>query len=222
MSENGTDRELVLGNKQLLAIFFVAALLCGVFFAVGYVVGGNSAKSAGSVVADSSTATPVEGKRDEPSGVAPVSDPVAATNSAGASDTAGSIPDSKMSDNPAATGSTPPVSNTAQAAPAPAPPPQSAPAAKTAPAPAASAPMALSIPQSGASYVQVAAQTRPAADTVASSLRERGWPTILAESSKADRVEILVGPYRDGVALADAKRKLIDLGFSQAFVHKQQ
>src|SRR6185312_5633795 len=101
MSENGTDRELVLGNKQLLAIFFVAALLCGVFFAVGYVVGGNSAKSTGSVVADSSTATPVEGKRDEPSGVAPVSDPVAATNPAGASDTAGSIPDSKMSDNPA-------------------------------------------------------------------------------------------------------------------------
>src|SRR3569833_2346743 len=140
MSENGTDRELVLGNKQLLAIFFVAALLCGVFFAVGYVVGGNSAKSTGSVVADSSTAAP--------------------------------------------------------------------------------AALALSVPETGASFVQVAAQTRPAADTVANSLRERGWPTILAESSKPDRVEILVGPYRDGVALADAKRKLIDLGFSQAFVHK--
>jgi hypothetical protein len=82
--------------------------------------------------------------------------------------------------------------------------------------------MALSVPETGASYVQVAAQTRPAADTVANSLRERGWPAILAESSKPDRVEILVGPYRDGVALADAKRKLIDLGFSQAFVHKQQ
>ena len=31
MQDNGGERELVLGNKQLLAIFFVAALLCGVF-----------------------------------------------------------------------------------------------------------------------------------------------------------------------------------------------
>jgi len=219
MSENGTDRELVLGNKQLLAIFFVAALLCGVFFAVGYVVGGNSAKSTGSVVADSSTATPVEGKRDEPAGVAPVSDAMAATSAAHGADNAGTDPDSKMSDNPAAAGSTPPPSGNAQAAAAPA---QYVPRAKAAPAPSAPAALALSVPETGASYVQVAAQTRPAADTVANSLRERGWPTILAESSKPDRVEILVGPYRDGVALADAKRKLIDLGFSQAFVHKQQ
>ncbi|HEY4087393.1 MAG TPA: hypothetical protein VGM43_15720 [Bryobacteraceae bacterium] len=221
MSENGNDRELVLGNKQLLAIFFVAALLCGVFFAVGYVVGGNSAKSTGSTVADSSTATPVEGKRDEPTGVAPVSDAMAATSAPAASDNAGAASgvDSKMSDNPAAAGSAPPPSTSAQAVAAPA---QYVPPAKAAPVHATSAPMALSVPETGASYVQVAAQTRPAADTVANSLRERGWPTILAESSKADRVEILVGPYRDGVALADAKRKLIDLGFSQAFVHKQQ
>ena len=217
MSENGTDRELVLGNKQLLAIFFVAALLCGVFFAVGYVVGGNSAKSTESVLADSSTATPVEGKRDEPSGVAPVSDAMAATSAPAAESAA--VPDSKMSDNPAAAGSAPPPSASAQGVAAPA---QYVPPAKAAPAPSRSAPLALSVPETGASYVQVAAQTRPAADTVANSLRERGWPAILAESSKPDRVEILVGPYRDGVALADAKRKLIDLGFSQAFVHKQQ
>src|SRR3569833_240545 len=215
MSENGTDRELVLGNKQLLAIFFVAALLCGVFFAVGYVVGGNSAKSTESALADSSTATPVEGKRDDPSGVAPVSDAMAATSAPAAESAA--VPDSKMSDNPAAAGSAPPPSDYARAVSAPA---QYVHPATAAPAPSRSAPLALSVPESLASYVLVAAQTRPAADTVANSLRERGWPAILAESSKPDRVEILVGPYRDGVALADAKRKLIDLGFSQAFVHK--
>src|SRR6185312_248302 len=121
MNESGTDRELVLGNKQLLAIFFVAALLCGVFFAVGYVVGGNSVKSAGSVVADSSTATPVEGKRDEPSGVAPVSEAMAATSATGAPDNAGATSgvEPKMSDNPAAAGSTPPPSTSAQAVAAP-------------------------------------------------------------------------------------------------------
>jgi len=224
MTETASDRELVLGNKQLLAIFFVGALLCGVFFAVGYVVGGNSAKATGSVIADSSTAVPVEGKRDEPAGFAPVSDAMAATSASGASDATGggSAPQSRMSENAAAAGSTPPPSTSDQAAAMPAPPPsQTAPATKTAPARASSAPMELSIPEKGASYVQVAAQTRPFADRVASDLRDRGWPTILAESSKPDRVEILVGPYRDGVALADAKRKLIDLGFGGAFVHKQ-
>jgi hypothetical protein len=81
--------------------------------------------------------------------------------------------------------------------------------------------MSISVPERGASYIQVAAQTRPTADNTARTLARAGWPTILAESSKPEWVEILVGPYRDGVALADAKRKLVALGFSQAFVHKQ-
>src|SRR6185312_3547601 len=93
---------------------------------------------------------------------------------------------------------------------------QNTPVAKTAPPPAASAPMGLSVPEKGASYIQVAAQMRPAADATAKTLARAGWPTILAESSKPDWVEILVGPFRDGVTLADAKRKLIDQGFSAA------
>ena len=81
--------------------------------------------------------------------------------------------------------------------------------------------MPLSVPEKGLSYVQVAAQARPAAESTAKTLARAGWPTILAESPKPDWVEILVGPYRDGVALADAKRKLIEAGFAGAFVHKQ-
>ena len=76
MSENGSDRELVLGNKQLLAIFFVAALLCGVFFAVGYVVGGNSAKNGSASVSDPGAGQTTEGKRDEPQASASVTQPV--------------------------------------------------------------------------------------------------------------------------------------------------
>ena len=38
-NDNHGERELVLGNRQLLRIFFVAILLCGVFFEMGYVVG---------------------------------------------------------------------------------------------------------------------------------------------------------------------------------------
>lgn len=35
--------ELVLGNKQLLSLLFVVVVLLGIFFAMGYVVGKNSA-----------------------------------------------------------------------------------------------------------------------------------------------------------------------------------
>ena len=42
------EREILLGNKQLLGIFFVLAVLFGVFFTAGYMVGrnGSAKKSA--------------------------------------------------------------------------------------------------------------------------------------------------------------------------------
>ena len=36
MTETGGDKELVIGNKQLISLFFVVVALCGVFFAMGY------------------------------------------------------------------------------------------------------------------------------------------------------------------------------------------
>src|ERR1700733_1436818 len=41
-NEDG-EFELVLGNKQLLSMFFVVVILLGVFFVMGYIVGRNSA-----------------------------------------------------------------------------------------------------------------------------------------------------------------------------------
>ncbi len=41
-NEDG-EFELVLGNKQLLSMFFVVVVLLGVFFVMGYIVGRNSA-----------------------------------------------------------------------------------------------------------------------------------------------------------------------------------
>ncbi len=44
MSKNETGEfELVLGNKQLLSVFFIVVILLGVFFTMGYIVGRNSA-----------------------------------------------------------------------------------------------------------------------------------------------------------------------------------
>src|SRR5208337_2546512 len=46
MAEMDGEKELVLGNKQLISLFFVVVALCGVFFALGYMMGGNRNKPA--------------------------------------------------------------------------------------------------------------------------------------------------------------------------------
>src|SRR3954452_21067648 len=72
--------ELILGNKQLLSVFFIVVILLGVFFTMGYIVGRNSG-SAGTLeagtrvkptVVDSPGAAP-------PTGVTPATEPVAET-----------------------------------------------------------------------------------------------------------------------------------------------
>ena len=53
--------ELVLENRQVLGLFFAIALLCGIFFALGYVVGRNTATPAATVAeADSGMTQPGE------------------------------------------------------------------------------------------------------------------------------------------------------------------
>ena len=40
------DFELILGNTQLLSVFFIVVVLLGIFFTMGYIVGRNSAPEA--------------------------------------------------------------------------------------------------------------------------------------------------------------------------------
>ena len=210
------ERELVLGNKQLLGIFFVATLLCGVFFAMGYVVGGNSAKSAVAAATGDTAATPAGGQRDEPSALQSAQQTTAASQPAadtGANPTGGDSgaqlpgPEPVLKDNPAAQ---PPASAPVAAVPVPA-----TPAPKTAtllPATSTAATVYVSVPEKGARYWQVTATQRPAADALVQSLRDRHLPAILAESSVPKLYEVLVGPYRSDLTLADAKKKLTEIG----------
>src|SRR5690242_3324993 len=58
-SSNNSETEILLGNKHLLGIFFVIAILLGVAFTGGYMVGRNSAeKSAEKSTARASGGTP--------------------------------------------------------------------------------------------------------------------------------------------------------------------
>ncbi len=50
--------ELILGNRQLLSVFFIVVILLGVFFTMGYIVGRNS----GTLTADVAATPAPEGK----------------------------------------------------------------------------------------------------------------------------------------------------------------
>src|SRR6266852_3839330 len=51
--------ELILGNRQLLSVFFIVVILLGVFFTMGYIVGRNSAPIASDAVNSRTVAVPV-------------------------------------------------------------------------------------------------------------------------------------------------------------------
>lgn len=223
MQDNGGERELVLGNKQLLAIFFVAALLCGVFFAVGYVVGGNSAKAgAAALVADGSSASASDGKHEEPQPTTETSSPPsqAANQTSASTDGSGTLPAAEpmVSNNPAAAGAQPSAIPPAPVPVAPAPKPvaQTPPAARPETAASKSAPtgVPISVPEAGTSYWQIQAIERPQADALVKALREARLPAILAESPKSGLYRVLVGPYRSQLTLSDAKKKLTALGYA--------
>ncbi|HXJ38743.1 MAG TPA: SPOR domain-containing protein [Bryobacteraceae bacterium] len=206
------EKELVLGNKQLISLFFVAAALCGVFFAMGYMMGRNTTKPSGSAVGtvDGQADMRPEGQRSQPE---PPRDE----------------PQQLLSSSPSTGVETHPALDTTPTAAAPPPVeakaletrPVETRATETKPAKADRDPLPVSSPETGASYLQVAALPRPEAESMLRTMREQHLPVMMALSSKEGFYRVLVGPYHQTVQLSEAKSKLKALGFSNAFVQKQ-
>ena len=198
MKNNETGEfELTLGNKQLLSGFFIIVILFAVFFIMGFMVGRNSAP-----------VPPYAGNREQaPAGTRPAAAPA-----------------------PAPAESTPPAATEApkeeRANPSPSEAPPAAQPAAPSPAPqtvarteaSAPAPAAPAEPAPGEIYLQVTAVKPEVAETVAQTLKEKGFPTSLSPGPSG-RTRVLVGPYTDRGKLGAAKAELERLGFSP-FVKK--
>lgn len=65
----------------------------------------------------------------------------------------------------------------------------------------------------GHTYLQVSAVKRPAADSIVKTLKDKGFPALLSESSKPGLFRVLVGPYSDTPGLSKAKSDLKAMGF---------
>src|ERR1700682_5906345 len=185
MKNNETGEfELVLGNRQLLSGFFIVALLFGVAFAMGYIVGRNSAPSQ-RLQAEAASNTGAPDLRPQPASPAESSKP-----------------------------SEQPPQNAAPQQPADAPaqpttqPAREGPSAAPAEAPA---PPALAEPAPG-TYWQVVAVPQAQAEIVAKALKDKGFPASLGPGPN-NLVRVLVGPYADTQALGRAKSELENAGF---------
>src|SRR5579863_9140408 len=71
MTQADGEKELVLGNKQLISLFFVVVALCGVFFAMGYMIGRNTSKPATANLESNAQAAAVAAPAPVPSGESP-------------------------------------------------------------------------------------------------------------------------------------------------------
>jgi cell division septation protein DedD len=195
-----------------VSLFFVVVALCGVFFAMGYMVRGNALKTALPNPDDAASAqanTAGAGvKRQQP-------EPPRETVDSAAPDpvpqTTAPADDNTQSASPAASK---PVQEGASAPPIAVPPPKpfSDSSAATAKPSAADA---------EGTWVQVAALGRADADATMRTLREQHLPATVVPSPKEGLFRVRVGPYHQTSDVADAKARLKTLGFSNTIVQKQ-
>ncbi len=196
-NEDG-EFELILGNKQLLGMFFVVVVLLGVFFVMGYLVGQKSAPLAVAETSRKPDAKPLVVESPAPK----QSDQTA--------------PDASVTPAPVTTApqapevppEQPPVEASKAATPA-KPEPKAA-TQKSEPAKAAKAATEPETqdPVTGGTYVQLVATTKHDADAMVQVLRKNTFPAIDNEvPGKPGLFRVLVGPTTDYNKLKDDLQK---------------
>ena len=190
--------ELILGNRQLLSVFFIVVVLLGVFFTMGYIVGRNSSPVPSVDTARKTESAPIVVERASPGGAAAENPPAA---SAPVETPAPATP--------------PPVATTKSAEP---PPPvaKSAPKSDPKPEPASPTP---NVPTPG---LQLAAIGKPEAQVWVDVLAKKGFRALYAPVPEKSTFRVLVGPYPDAAAISEARGELTKAGFKgyEAIVRK--
>jgi cell division septation protein DedD len=197
MRNNDTGEfELVVGNKQLLSGFFIVVLLFAVAFAMGYVVGQNSPRSA-KMAAEAGGGPPVAGTADaRPQAASPQPQPVPVSAPAPPGQ---QPPDGAQPTTQPAQGSQPPADN-----------PGEKPAETPAPASASGIVPAEDLPPGN--FWQVIAVKPEVSDAMRQTLRDKGFQVSLTPGTN-NLTRVLVGPFSDTQAMGKAKTELENAGF---------
>jgi hypothetical protein len=185
--------ELVLGNRQLLSVFFIVVILLGVFFTMGYIVGRNSAPVVAEVQKRAEKPLTVDSTPSSESAPAPV--PVRDA----------SAPTETAQQLPADTHPLPAESKEPTAEPErkPAKESERKTEAKAERAKKDNARVSSDQPAAGQTYLQLAATTKREADVMVDVLRQKGFKSLAAEiQEKPGMFRVLVGPVTEGGANA--------------------
>jgi len=173
--------ELILGNRQLMSVFFIVVILLGVFFAMGYIVGRNS----------SPTGVPEVASRR------PDTRPAAADTPASTRETTKETATPAPAEAPKDADSQP-RETAAQQGPATKPAPAPEPAPAPVPVKAAARAGTSGEPQSGKTYLQLSAIDHDKAEIMVELLRKKNFAAIAAEIPEKPGVfRVLVGPISD-------------------------
>jgi cell division septation protein DedD len=185
-NEDG-EFELILGNRQLLSVFFIVVILLGVFFTMGYIVGRNSGPIGAPEVAVASKPEAKPAVVDAPSREP---DPPPKAQSASPVETAPQQPATAKQKPPEPVRNEPPKAT----------PPKSE---KVPP----------KQPAAGQTYLQLAATAKPEADVMVDVLNKKGFKARDVEiPEKPGTFRVLVGPLEDG-SLNKTRSELQSSGF---------
>ncbi len=201
--------ELVLGNKQLLSMFFLVILLLGVFFSMGYIVGRNTTPATTlsatnrtppiMVDANGGTAIP----RPDPTKPSALDNPPRVTRpSVDPSPTSAPIKTEPVKVEPVI--QPPPI----RPVPVTKVEPNPEPPVKTAPA-----------TQKGSTFLQVVATRRADAEKVVATLSQKGFAASMSPVPDSALVRVIVGPLADNAAVAKNREGLQAAGY-QPIVRK--
>ncbi|MGI9073740.1 MAG: SPOR domain-containing protein [Bryobacteraceae bacterium] len=195
---NDSETEILLGNKQLLGIFFVVAILLGIAFTGGYMVGrGSLDKAAGAntpaarTSATETHAVPPDSSPNDSVGSAPISpsqntETTAAKRVGSNARPLGSPPATRSNTVPLAAGDT-------------------------------------FTPERGQTFLQVAAVGRDEAVGIADVLHKKGFRAHAVPKPGSPKFyRVLIGPIRDTADLSSTRDSLRKTGFREVIVQKYQ
>jgi cell division septation protein DedD len=196
-----SESEILLGNTQLIGIFFLLAVLLGVAFTAGFMLGHGSFGKKAEAVA---TAAPVTPSSDAGPRTAVVEPAVPAATTTESSATPEPVP------SPA---SPPKAEKTTEDVPKPS---KKAPIEE--PAPKSRSGTDEFAPQPGQTFLQVAAELHDSAASAASVLNKAGFNAHVALAPNGKLFRVLVGPVKDKNDLAATRDALKAKGFLKVIV----
>jgi cell division septation protein DedD len=185
------DTEITLGTDKLLGMFFALAVICAIFFGLGYSLGRSGAKQA-APISDAVQPPPPVSAAAKPSASKPAATTPADAGSAGTDELTFYKSVEQNDANPqlpaAAAPSAPPANNAA---------------------------VELTKPAPGAYVVQVAAVSKQEdADILFNALKKKQYPVFVTTADTDKLFHVQVGPFADPKEAENMKARLTSDGYS--------